>query len=698
MKKIIIWLSVLALVLCGTAGAGAEEVDINTTDNVTAITDTNSTDDVTNVTDTDTGTVDNVTDVTNNDTGMTDNVTVITDTEAIAITEIATLGFTVDGFSSENTYYLCYPESFENIMFTKVATNLDATVNINVERYCDCDYKIDYTVGQKMTLGYGRAKVTVTVTSKTDLNNIKSYLFVLTDPNQAGYRYRSFTANVTVYTNATGSDVLATLKKGTTNSTMPLCIETSGDRTKIVIPSAYSRYHGQIGWVETKYLTREYYQLPEVPEDYADAIAALQAAHPNWTFEFMDMGVDMDDYAGTIANLYYTNTGKTVDTETVKTAMNPLNFLDEKNIFMFLNVSEYNAEDYTAEGVGELWVEKSNAGISEAQAVEYLLSAGNSLRVNTYFLTARAVLESGHGTSALAKGTVSGYEGYYNFYGIGAVDKDPLVGGGKYAKARGWDSPLRAITEGGNWINDQYIQRGQNTPYFFRFYPYKNHLYMSDLQAPQKDAANVYKCYTAAGKLDSNLHFIIPYYEYRYSDVSPDDWFYEDVYRATKHELFEGVGGDKFKPGNTLTRAQFVTVLGRISGADVSTLTNTQFEDVGSGSWYEQYVAWGYQNGVINGVSQTHFAPSNAISRQDLCTMLLRFANAQQIDMPEAGSELFADDGNIGAWAREAVYRCAVSGLVNGVGNNMFKPTGSATRAQGAKILSLFYEQYILKG
>lgn len=620
------------------------------------------------------------------------------DTTAIAVTDIATSGFTVNDFSSENTYYLCYPESFENIRFTKIATNLDANVTINVERYCDCDYKVNYTVGQQLVLGYGRARVTVSVTSNTDPNNTKSYLFVLTDPRQDNYRYRSFTENVTVYTSATGSTSLAYLKKGSTNSTMPLCIETSGSRTKIVIPSGYTANHGKIGWVDTKYLTEEYYRLADVPEDYADAIAELKAAHPNWTFEFVDMGVDMDDYAETLADLYYNNTGKTVDTETVKSAMNPLNFFDEKNIFMFLDVSDYNASDYTAAGVGELWVEQSDAAVTEAQAIEYLLSAGNSLRINTYFLSARAVLESGHGTSKLAKGTVQGYEGYYNFYGIGAVDKDPQVGGAKYAKQRGWDSPLRAITEGGNWINDQYIQRGQNTPYFFRFFPYKDHLYMSDLQAPQKDAANVYKCYAAAGKVDSSLHFIIPYYEYRYSDVSPDDWFYEDVYRATEYELFEGVGGDKFKPDNTLTRAQFVTVLARISGAEVSGLTNTQFQDVAAGSWYEEYVAWGYNNGVINGVSSNEFAPTRAISRQDLCTMLLRFADAQNITLPQMNGTLFADDSDVGAWAREAVYRCAAAGLVNGVGKDMFKPTGSATRAQGAKILSLFYEQYILKG
>lgn len=77
--------------------------------------------------------------------------------------------------------------------------------------------------------------------------------------------------------------------------------------------------------------------------------------------------------------------------------------------------------------------------------------------------------------------------------------------------------------------------------------------------------------------------------------------------------------------------------------------------------------------------------------------MLVRFAKAKKYALPDAADILFADDDTIGSWAKTAVYRCVAAGLVDGVGDNCFNPCGDASRAQGAKILSLFYESYVAK-
>lgn len=615
--------------------------------------------------------------------------------KAVKIESLQTEGFTVENFSGDTNYYLCYPESFEGIKFTEIKPNIDADITISVERYCDYDYPLSYKVNEPLYLGYGRARVTVTLTSKKDEKNTISYLFALTDPKQDTYYYRYFAAVTPVYQSAKESSktLIGNIKKGTTASSMPLCIGTKGEWTQIVIPTSSTAHHGKIGWVKTENLVEEYAKT-SLPYSYKSQINALKKAHPNWTFEYRHLGVDIHTYAQKIAKLYKANSGKSVSVSTVLENMNPENFLDEKNIFMFLNTLNFEQTDYTEQGLRALWSERKGAVCTEDEAVTYFTNAGNSLRLNTYYLLSRAVLESGHGTSALSKGK-EGTDGklYYNFYGIKAYDKNPTTGA-VYAEQRGWDTPMRSIIEGGNWINDQYIQRGQNTPYFFRYYPYKDHLYMSDLKAPQKDAGSLYTCYAGAGKLDSKLHFIIPVYDgFVYNDVSEKAWYYDDVYRATGYGLFTGMGNGDFKPEELLTRAQFVTVLAQMSGADVSKYKNTTFQDVAPKSWYEKYVAWGYETGVSMGISETKFEPDRPISRQELCTMLVRFADTNQFTMKQ-GELKFTDKADIAKWARTGVKKCVGEKLVSGMPDGTFAPLESATRAQGARILSLFYEIY----
>ena len=80
--------------------------------------------------------------------------------KAVQIKSLKTEGFTVENFSGNTNYYLCYPESFEGIKFTEIKTNVSATVTISVERYCDYDYQLTYEIGEELYLGYGSNSTT----------------------------------------------------------------------------------------------------------------------------------------------------------------------------------------------------------------------------------------------------------------------------------------------------------------------------------------------------------------------------------------------------------------------------------------------------------------------------------------------------------------------------------------------------------
>ncbi len=607
------------------------------------------------------------------------------------VSGIETSGFTVENFSGDNNYYLCYPSDRKNCAVTAVNAE-NATVSISVEQYAG--YVTTYKIGEKWDLGYGRARVTMTVTMG---DAVYSYLFVLTDPMQDTYYYAYRNEKLKIY--AEPNEKSTVLKNSYADKTTVFCIETKGDWSHILTVTSGNR--SVDGWVKSNSIYRSF-NTTNATNAMETKIAELQKIYPNWHFEYLDMGTSLEDYTALVKSQIISNWGEgDTGKEWISYYMNPVNFLDEKNIFMFLDVSRYNEQAFTAQGVGEMWVEKSGAVCSETEAISYLLNGSKSLRLNAYFMAARAALESGHGTSKLAKGTVEGYEGYYNFYGIGAIDADPLVGGASYAKKRGWDSVPKAIIEGANWINDQYIQRGQYTPYFFRFFPLSGrteHIYMSDISAPKSDAGNLYKQYKGAGVLESDLYFVIPVYTsapaFKYMDVPSDAWYTDEVYKATEYGLFSGTGDGRFQPDKEFTRAEFVTVLSKMSGADISKESVSVFGDVAQKDWFYDEVAWAYNHGIVAGMGDGTFAPNKSITREEMCKMLANYAAFSGNTLP-AGEMKFTDTDKISSWAKSAVEGCVGAGFISGLPDGTFAPKGLATRAQGARVMMLYYEKYV---
>ena len=175
-----------------------------------------------------------------------------------------------------------------------------------------------------------------------------------------------------------------------------------------------------------------------------------------------------------------------------------------------------------------------------------------------------------------------------------------------------------------------------------------------------------------------------------FTDVAESDWFYDAVRYAYENGLMGGVGDNLFAPNNPTTRAQLVTILYRLEGEPAVT-GQSGFTDVEADTWYTDAVIWAAEEGVVNGVSETQFAPGNNITREQLATILFRYAQAKGYDVfPRADLSGFPDAGDILPYAQEAMAWAVAEGLLQGFEDDTLRPQGNATRAQIATILMRF--------
>lgn len=111
----------------------------------------------------------------------------------------------------------------------------------------------------------------------------------------------------------------------------------------------------------------------------------------------------------------------------------------------------------------------------------------------------------------------------------------------------------------------------------------------------------------------------------QFTDVSPTAWYAEAVDWAVKRAVFMGTGENTFSPETGMTRAMFVTVLGRMAGAFVAR-TSTSFSDVAPTAYYAPYVEWAKENGIVSGTGPSTFSPSLPLTREQAAGFLYRYA------------------------------------------------------------------------
>ena len=170
-------------------------------------------------------------------------------------------------------------------------------------------------------------------------------------------------------------------------------------------------------------------------------------------------------------------------------------------------------------------------------------------------------------------------------------------------------------------------------------------------------------------------------------DVKKDDWFAGAVDFVVVHELMQGVEKYVFAPGMPMTRAMMVTVLYRLEGEPELTGEAIVFGDVNPESWYANEVAWASATGLVYG-TDLGFEPNASITREQIATILYRYARFIGLDTSAAGDlSVFSDGDKVSSWAQEAMAWAVGVGLFQGDDTGKLNPQGNATRAEVATLL-----------
>ena len=291
-------------------------------------------------------------------------------------------------------------------------------------------------------------------------------------------------------------------------------------------------------------------EIAQFPASYQEALSALAAAHPNWTFvkqvtnldwrtvidnELMDgrslVYKSFPDY--TKDGAYDNGNWFYATREILEYYMDPRNGLTEDGIFQFEQLT-YNEECHTLDAVQKfldntfMHSNQDAPGTSMTYAlIFWAVGAEEERQVSPFHLVARVLQEQGNGTSPLISGNYEGaggiYKGYYNYFNVkasGTTTTQVIESGLDYARKAGWDTAYTSIMGGADVISINYIQKGQDTLYLQKYnvgpdghYAHYTHQYMQNIAAPVSEAKSMRKLYAGANSLDSTFVFKIPVFE-----------------------------------------------------------------------------------------------------------------------------------------------------------------------------------------
>ena len=179
-------------------------------------------------------------------------------------------------------------------------------------------------------------------------------------------------------------------------------------------------------------------------------------------------------------------------------------------------------------------------------------------------------------------------------------------------------------------------------------------------------------------------------WENPFGDVKKRDWFYFSVKFAYDFGLMKGTAEMEFSPDSYVTRAMFVMIIYRMEKEPQA--GGSVFVDVEIGGYYDRAVAWANANGIVSGVSKDRFAPNDPITREQMATILYRYANFKGYDVESNGNTAYSDSSSISGYARNAVSWAAANLLMKGNDDGSFLPNANATRAQAAAVFARMIE------
>ena len=170
-------------------------------------------------------------------------------------------------------------------------------------------------------------------------------------------------------------------------------------------------------------------------------------------------------------------------------------------------------------------------------------------------------------------------------------------------------------------------------------------------------------------------------------------WAADNILFAASRGLLSGTSDTTFSPNTGMTRGMFVTALGRLAGINPDSYKTGKFTDVKADAYYAPYVNWAAQNGIVEGVTATTFAPDTNINREQMAVIMANYAKKLGYDLPKTLQAVtFADNAQISSWAKNAVRTMQQAGILAGKNGNKFDPKGTATRAEVATVLRRFVE------
>ncbi|MEG1240865.1 MAG: S-layer homology domain-containing protein, partial [Oscillospiraceae bacterium] len=178
-----------------------------------------------------------------------------------------------------------------------------------------------------------------------------------------------------------------------------------------------------------------------------------------------------------------------------------------------------------------------------------------------------------------------------------------------------------------------------------------------------------------------------------FTDVTANDWFYDAVMAATANGWFSGTSDTTFSPYTPTSRGMIATILHRMEGTPKA--DTASFDDVAADAYYANGIAWAEANGIVSGYGNGNYGANDSITREQLATILYRYAGYKGYDVSKtAALDSFTDGKSVSGYAKEAMSWAVGSGLISGRGNSTLAPTATATRAEAARILAQFDELF----
>ncbi|MEE0511641.1 MAG: leucine-rich repeat protein [Peptococcaceae bacterium] len=176
-----------------------------------------------------------------------------------------------------------------------------------------------------------------------------------------------------------------------------------------------------------------------------------------------------------------------------------------------------------------------------------------------------------------------------------------------------------------------------------------------------------------------------------FNDVVPDAWYTDAVQYAYDNGLMTGTSATTFEPNTTTTRGMIVSMLHRLEGSPAVGIAD--FSDVASGDWYADPVAWAASEGIVGGYGDGTFGPNDPITREQMASILYRYADYKGLDVSARASlDAYSDADSVSPWASDVMSWAVSEGIISGMTEDTLAPQGTATRAQVAAMFQRFLE------